>query len=104
MCVARLGVAQANNCWVRRPAQAVAGSAGAAPLPCGCRSLAECSCLAPAALTTAQQAAQTLAAAHGLDASACPLTGLTLSQIAELKSSPPEALQQAWRSIAQRLA
>lgn len=35
--------------------------------------------------------------------SECPLTGLTLSQIAELKKTPPEVLQQNWKGIVQRL-
>lgn len=74
-------------------------------LPCGCASLAECKCLQGA--STAAQAAAPLALAHrGLEVSggpSCPLTGLTLSQIAELKGSPPEALQQDWKRIAQRL-
>lgn len=87
--------------------QAAADKEAAAPLPCGCPRLAECSCLAAPALTAAQQAASKLELAHRLDVSAgpsCPLTGLTLSQIAELKRSPPEALQRDWKSIAQRLA
>lgn len=74
-------------------------------LPCGCASLASCSCLA--GKSTAAQAAAALSCCHqGLEVSAgaaCPLTGLTLSQIAELKRSPPEALQRDWKDIAQRL-
>ncbi len=56
--------------------------------------------------STAVQAAAPLAARCGMEDTngpACPLTGLTLSQIAELKRSPPEALQREWKSIAQRL-
>ena len=76
------------------------------PLPCGCASPEACSCGRGG--STAAQAAATLALAKcGQEASGappcCPLTGLSLSQIAELMRSPPEALQRVWKSIAQRL-
>jgi hypothetical protein len=75
------------------------------PLPCGCASLESCTCGRSG--STAGKAAASLALARcGMketNGPACPLTGLTLSQIAELKRSPPEALQREWKSITQRL-
>lgn len=94
----------AGPCWPHTALARTQADAGA-PLPCGCASLAQCTCLVQR--SAGQAAAAQLAACHSLDVSGgaqCPLTGLTLSQIAELKRSPPEALQQDWRSIAQRLA
>lgn len=102
-------------------ASAQAASA-ARQLPCGCPSLAECTCTLPngsAAKAAAQQLAicHSVALAddaapvepekgphrHGSKGLSCPFTGLTLSQIAELKQTPPEHLQRTWRGIAQRL-
>lgn len=84
-------------------------------MPCSCPSPAQCTCRSPdgsaaksAALAICQSIALPCDAASAgvVDKAAraqCPFTGLTLSQIAELKQAPPEQLQRSWRGIAQRL-
>lgn len=92
----------------------------AKPPPCGCPSAAQCTCMLPNG-SAAKLAAQQLTICHSvaladdaapagpeggspLGRGQCPFTGLSLSQIAELKKTPPEQLQRTWRGIAQRLA
>jgi hypothetical protein len=94
------------------PAQA-ADDAEAGGLSCGCSSPDKCTC--PKAGTPAGDVAKLLCgpAAHAAlpasgaqrpgEQAACPFTGLSLSQIAELKKTPPEVLQQSWKGIVQRL-
>ncbi|PSC74037.1 hypothetical protein C2E20_2624 [Micractinium conductrix] len=102
---------------------------GGVPPPCTCGNPVQCSCgarragtaaggghlkireLPPGAseLSTSSSdavcgAGEGSSSGDVLECGECPLTGLTLSQIAELKRTPPEGLQRRWRSIAERLA
>jgi hypothetical protein len=91
----------------------VADDAEVPGLPCGCLSHDKCSC--PKAVTPAGKVAKVLhrLGPHALlppssaqrpgEQAACPLTGLSLSQIGELKETPPDVLQQSWKGIVQRL-
>ena len=82
-------------------AEDAAAPARGAPLTAGALAAAVCPAGEPAGCEVVEAGEGLEGAAH--KPTACPLTGLTMSQIAELQKTPPEVLAQRWRGLTQRL-
>lgn len=102
-----------NDVAATAPALQAVDDAAVQGLPCGCLSPDKCSChkgntleggvvkllSTPGSLALVPPSC----AQRPGEAPACPLTGLSLSQVEELKEAVPDSLQQSWKSIVQRL-